>query len=271
MGRQLHFRKEEMKITKYLQILIISSLALGCAQKARGTGKESLQAGEEATKIPVSPSERKSVPEKAPKNAAEPPPKEKNEVSQLIQRYKSETPVKVKIRKRVQSPYLVKEKVSSGELKLGKGIFRLDLEKPDNSTMVLDGKNIWLETRLDPEMGGQVQVSKFAMNDTRRANAVFAILFDKRDIHDGFKLVRMTKGDGSLKTFEYEPKKPAADYKKIAISISPQKNQLVSFSYEDELENKVIYDFGKTEFKAKVKKWQLEYTPPKGVKPSEFN
>lgn len=189
----------------------------------------------------------------------------------MIQRYKSETPVKVKIRKRVQSPYLVKEKVSSGELKLDKGIFRLDLEKPDNSTMVLDGKNIWLETRLDPEMGGQVQVSKFAMNDTRRANAVFAILFDDRDINEGFELVYIDRTDGEAKRFEYEPKTPASDYKKIAIVISKKKNQLVSFSYEDELENKVIYDFGKTEFKAKVKKWQLEYTPPKGVKPSEFN
>ncbi len=255
-----------MKIYKYLHVFMISSLVLGCAPKASGSGQEALKAGERATKIPVKTSAKPQQEQAKPSSSVETPV-----VSKLIQRYKTEIPVKVKIRKRVRSPYLVKEKVSSGELKLGEGIFRMDLDKPDSSIMVLDGKNIWLETRLDPSMGGEVQVSRFTMNDTRRANAVFAILFDGRDIQEGFRLQSITDNKDDTKTFVYEPKKPAADYKKIAISISTNKKQLVSFSYEDDLENQVIYDFGKTEFKAKIKKWQLEYTPPKGVKPSEFN
>lgn len=258
-----------MKITKYLQMLIVSAMVLGCASTASGTGEDSLAAGEVAKKIPVKSSSKDSANGK--QGPSKTPSTKTTEVARLIQRYKLEAPVKVKIRKRVRSPYLVKEKVSSGVLKLGKGIFRLDLEKPDNSTMVLDGRNIWLETRLDPSMGGEIQVSRFAMNDTRRGNAVFAILFNDHDIQEGFNLTAVKPGKGKSKTFEYEPKKPAADYKKISISISSDKKQLVSFSYEDDLENQVIYDFGQTEFKAKIKKWQLEYTPPKGVKPSEFN
>lgn len=258
---------------KYFHIVTLFFLVLGCAHSADGkpgkapakTASEVLQAGESATEVTTKSSAKSR--KEAQKSEAKTPT---SEVEALIWRYKLEAPVKVKIRKRIQSPYLTKEKVSSGELKLGKNIFRLDLEKPDNSTMVLDGKNIWVEQRLDADMGGEIQVSKFSMNETRRANAIFAVLFDNSQLEEGFKLVSVNSDDKKGKTFVYEPKKQAVDYKQLSISISPEKKQLVSFSYEDELENKVIYDFGKTTFKAKLKKWQLEYTPPRGVKPSEF-
>ncbi|MCB0407246.1 MAG: outer membrane lipoprotein carrier protein LolA [Bdellovibrionales bacterium] len=252
---------------KYFQALIVIFLAVGCASSKGREGQKKLTATAAAK-----PSAKELSKPKATLEEKKQPTKDRPDsaVVTLIKKYKSESPVSVKIRKRVQSPYLTKEKVSSGVLKLDKDLFRLDLEKPDASTMVLDGKNIWVETRLDPAMGGEVQVSKFALDDTRRANAVFAVLFDGENGLEGFELKKINQPSVELKEFIYQPKKEAVDYKTVAITISKKGDVLKSFSYEDELENKVIYDFGTTTFKAKIKRWELEYTPPKGVKPSEF-
>lgn len=238
-------------------LIVIFCLLLGCGHsQAKKTGSDRV----------ASSSEDKKKPEKTKASQASQPQKKDQAVMQLIAKYKEQTPVEVKIRKRVLSPYLMKEKVSEGVLKIGKGIFRLDLEKPDHSIMVLDGKNIWLESR----MGAEIQVSKFLLNETRRANAIFAVLFDSNGLVKGFRLSKVNKKPDGSKEFIYKPQKKAIDYTEISIQILPKEEKLLSFSYQDELENVVVYDFGKTNFKSKIGRWQLEYTPPKGVKPNVF-
>lgn len=253
-----------------LRVLSVALFAMGCAQ-AETKADKAAPAPQEVVKVPPvkepSPAPAPADKKARPKSVAKGPDAE---VLNLLGEYRSRVPVAIKIRKRVISPYLAKEKVSEGELQWTNKLFRLELASPENSTLVVDEKNIWVENRLEKELGGKTQVSRFPLHETRRANAIFAILFDEKSLSDGFRLAGQEKNKLGHVVYTYTPLKPAEDYTEIKISVQKSENRMVQFAYKDALENEVIYDFGETRFEAPIKKWQLEYTPPRGVKINEF-
>src|SRR6185437_9749016 len=78
----------------------------------------------------------------------------------ILKRYQQASAVKVELKKSVKLALLDEEKNSDGELLLSKGRMRLEITKPDPSTVIVNKNLIWIISPTTEELGGKTQVMK---------------------------------------------------------------------------------------------------------------
>src|SRR4051812_1068293 len=78
------------------------------------------------------------------------------DVESVLNRYRAAKAIQAKVKKTVTQEVMGTNNESEGMFYFSKGKLRLDIEKPEKSVLVYDGKNIWLESRLDEKT---IQVS----------------------------------------------------------------------------------------------------------------
>jgi len=191
-------------------------------------------------------------------------------VKQLLKKYKEKGPIQIKLRKKLKSPYKVKESVSEGTLMIKGQKLRLEMNKPDHSVVVVDGKHVWIQQETMGLEKAQVLVTKFPINNRVKAEAVLSLLFNKESNLEAFNFMKYQKDD-EREIFTFVPKSAGAEYENIEIAIKNKEGRILSLSYEDSLENQVTYDFGVTTFEAKLKDKEFRYEPPKGAEVDDLS
>lgn len=201
-----------------------------------------------------------------PLRAKEAPPAfSTKEVERVLESLRKADSVEAKIEKTVEQELLGPTKTSRGTFYFSKGKLRLEITEPDQSTLVYDGKIVWVEDHFDEDT---VNVSKIKSAQLKRTDSLLAALFDgKRNVLKSFKAVKV-KDSADGKVFIFKPKdKKTTDVTRLELTVKDRK--LAGVSYKDSMENTVTLKF--TDFKeGSVPKSKFSYQPPKGATISVF-
>lgn len=190
------------------------------------------------------------------------PAKSVQELEHVLKSYREAPAITAKVQKTVANEFMGNEKISKGMFYFAKGKMRMDIQPPEHSTVVYDGKHIWLESRVE----NNIEVLKVRSNKLKKTDSLLAALFEQKDVLRGFKHLK-TEGKGSEKTYSFVPKKKGSS-EVSALQVSIKSKQLTKISYTDQMENKVTLDFSDVKH-GKVSSDKFAYHPPKGARITE--
>jgi outer membrane lipoprotein-sorting protein len=186
------------------------------------------------------------------------------DVDSVLARYRSARAIQAKVKKTVTQELMGTTNESEGRFYFSKGKLRLDITKPEKSVLVYDGKNIWLESRLDES---HVQVSHMKAGALKRTDSLMAALFDRKDALKKFTLVNSSEKDGE-KTYVFQPKdKKSTEVRALEVALKGK--DIRRIQYKDQMENTVNFEFLDLS-KDDVPLAKFEYKPPKGASISEM-
>lgn len=193
-----------------------------------------------------------------------------DEINQALKPFRAAAGVTLGIKKKTVSQLLGREKISKGTLSYRKGKVRIEMESPEASLLIMDGKTIWLETQLDKEFGGTVQVSKTKMGPIKKSNTLLASIFDNQRLTKEYKLVER-KEIGEELRLSLEPRKPeGTEIQQLVLWLSSGDRRLKKLVYVDDRENEVTLELEKPKRLEGDLKKIFNYSPPEGAEVTEF-
>lgn len=187
------------------------------------------------------------------------------DVETVLAAYRKAPAIQAKVKKTVVQETMGTENTSTGEFFFSKGKLRLDFTEPEKTSLVYDGKFVWLESRLDDQ---NIQVTKMRTNELKRSKSVLTALFEKKDVLRNFKMVKAAEEKGS-KNYFFEPKKKKTDDEIQLLQVVLKNKELERISYKDQLENTVSFDFSDLT-KGKVPAAKFSYKIPKNAQVTEI-
>lgn len=185
------------------------------------------------------------------------------EVDVVLAKYRKAKAIKAKVKKTVVQEVMGSESESHGNFYFSKGKLRLDILEPEKTTLVYDGKFVWLESRMDK----LVAVTKIATDGLKKSDSLLAALFEKKEILKTFKLISK-KAEGESKVYAFEPKDKAKTEVQY-LELSLKGSDLGRVTYRDQVENKVSFEFEKL-IRASVAASKFKYKPPQGAQVTEI-
>ena len=181
------------------------------------------------------------------------------EVDAAMAAYRKAPAVEARVKKTIHQEVMNTKNESEGRFYFSKGKLRLDFDRPERSTLVYDGRTVWLESRLDDK---HVQVSRVKSGALRKSNSLMAALFDNKDALKAFRLLTRKEEHGLTK-FAFEPRdRKATEVRSLEIALDHQ--ALSAITYRDEMENKVEFQFKDVRL-GPVAAAKFKYQPPKGA------
>jgi chaperone LolA len=192
-------------------------------------------------------------------------------IKKVVQKYQSAQGTKSIIQRTIKITMLDQTKSSSGELSLSKGRLRMEINSPDETTVVYDKKLVWVVTPTPKELGGKLQVLKIKTSDIDKQNqAPIALLLGDQNAWNLFKVKSQKKTGDLLNVVLTKKKKSDVGVQGIELEVNVKDSTIQSLAYSDELENQTKFDFSKTDFSAKLPNSLFTYTPPTGAEVTEF-
>lgn len=187
-----------------------------------------------------------------------------SDLANVLDKYRHSKSVISNIVKEVNLSLLEQTQVSQGKFYFSKGRLRIEFNEPDNTLLVINGKNIWIEKRLPKEFSGPAQVIQItAGKDKKKLQGPLSILLGHKKALSDFKVTKKVSGRRLI--FQLIPKDKKEYANLVNIEIAVEKASLKSFSYWDDLENKTSYRFSQTVFNREIPKSQFLYSPPKNA------
>lgn len=185
-------------------------------------------------------------------------------VERVLAKYRSGKAVQARVKKVVKQELMGTSTTSEGRFYFAKGRLRMDMEKPEKSILVYDGKNIWLEARLDDS---HIQVSHLKSGELKKSDSILAALFDRKDVLKKFKLLSVTERTGQT-VYAFEPKvKKETEIQSLEVALKDQ--DISRVTYKDQMENQVDFEFAEVS-RQPVHTEKFKYTPPKGASVTEL-
>jgi outer membrane lipoprotein-sorting protein len=180
-------------------------------------------------------------------------------VEAVMAAYRAAPAIEAHVKKVVHQEVMGTKSESEGQFYFSKGKLRLDFTKPERSTLVYDGRTIWLESRLDDK---HIQVSRVKSGSLRKSNSLLAALFDRRDALKGFKLVKRSEAHGLIR-YEYQPRDvKATEVRRLEVTLVNK--DIHSIMYKDQMENQVDFVFQDLK-RGPVAPAKFNYHPPRGA------
>ncbi|MFN8846625.1 MAG: LolA family protein [Bdellovibrionales bacterium] len=175
--------------------------------------------------------------------------------------------VVLEIEKTTKSELMGTESKSEGTIFVSSNRFRWDTSRPEESSIIYDGKTIW--TIQIPPKGFKMpaQVTKMKLTPKSEGQIFLSSLFNS-DLKNQFKSKKTTK-EKVNKRFYLEPTQKNQMTHALEILVS-QDGSLKEIAYNDEIENRISVSISKIEKKSKIPKHLFNYTPPKGAQVSEL-
>jgi outer membrane lipoprotein-sorting protein len=193
-------------------------------------------------------------------------------VQSIVRTYNRSSGVKMKVKKTSELALLNETRRSEGGLFFSKGQLRLELKKPEETTVVYNSSGIWVETVTEGFDGPSAHVMKITSKELRKqAKAPLAFLLKDPAAWNRFNVAKTEKqDDGTVVTLK--PKKAAdlPEIKTLIVGFDQKKKTLLKISYSDEMDNVVTYSFSETEFDQKFATGRFNYQPPKGAEVVNF-
>jgi outer membrane lipoprotein-sorting protein len=190
----------------------------------------------------------------------------------LLRRYQLAKAVKVELKKTVKLALLDEEKNSEGNLILSNGRLKLEILKPEPSTVIVNKNLIWVISPTSKDLGGKTQVMKISSSSLKKqAKAPLAILIGRPSAWDQFKVESKTEDENTAK-YVLKPKDPKEMNEMVVLKITVDKKnvELRDLSYSDDLDNETRFDFKAADFKVDIKDDAFDYVPPKNAELTEY-
>lgn len=181
------------------------------------------------------------------------------DVDAVLNKYRKAEAFKAKVKKTTANELIGNESTGEGKFYFSKGKLRLEIGEPENTTVVYDGKTIWMETRLDE---GTVNVMKIKSGQLQKNDTLLASLFEKKDLLQTFAMTKANEENG-LKVYLFEPKKRIKTEVR-ALEIALEGKDLQRVTYKDDRENRVSFEFKDLE-RGSVPAARFKYHPPNGA------
>jgi outer membrane lipoprotein carrier protein len=185
------------------------------------------------------------------------------DLEKVLTAYRSAKALQANVTKTVDQETLGTSTKSEGQFYFSKGKLRLEMNEPEKTLLVYDGKTVWFESRVDEE---HIVVTKIKSKDLTKGNSLLAGLFDKKNVLQSFKL-KSSKKDGKGEAFHFDAKDKKADVQKLDILLKGK--DLKTISYKDSVENRVTLDFSNMK-KGKVNTDKFTYKAPKHAEVQEL-
>lgn len=186
------------------------------------------------------------------------------DVDGVFAKYRKAGGFQADVKKTVAQEVLGIETAAQGRFYFGKGKVRLEMDEPENSTLVFDGKTVWMESRLDAET---IEVTKIKSGNLKKSDSIWTALFDKKTLAKSFKL-KSAKKSGDMIVYTFLPR----DLKKTEVrllEVGLADGEMKRVAYKDDRENRVQFDFDKL-VKEPAKAELFAYKPPKGATVTEL-
>ncbi len=188
----------------------------------------------------------------------------KSPLKAVLGRFQKAKGVTSEIEKQTEMPLLNEKKSVSGMLYFSKNKFRLDLKDDENTTVVFDGKTLWLATRFEDMWN----VLKTNAPSLKRSNSILATLLGDAKALDQLKVMSV-RIDENRRIFELNPKNlNGVDFENLLITIDDV--ELISVKYSDSLHNQIKYIFKNTDYKSSISPEKLHFTLPKKAEVTVF-
>lgn len=186
------------------------------------------------------------------------------DVDQVFAKYRKAGGFQSDVKKTVTQEVLGTETSSSGKFYFSGGKVRLQMEEPENTTLVFDGKVVWMESRLDADT---VQVTKIKSGNLKKSDSIWTTLFDRKNLAKAFTL-KSAKKDGDARIYTFIPRnKKSTEVRQLDIGVKD--GELTRIAYKDDRENRVQFDFDNLT-KKPGKADLFAYHPPKGATITEM-
>jgi len=178
--------------------------------------------------------------------------------------------VQMKVDKEVTQAILEKTKSYSGDIAIGpKGLFKMDISTPEKSSLIMDGKNIWVVDYPVDEAQNKVQILHSKARKKLKKQAFLGSLLSDGKLLKNFKVDDQTSSKDETK-FKLIPKEKDLEIQRIELSVDSHDKLITGLTYWDQLGNKTELKFSKQEFKPEVPKDFFKFEPPKDSSISEL-
>lgn len=184
----------------------------------------------------------------------------KNTLADVAAKYRKSNLVTIQLVKTVKSTLLGKETKYKGTVYLATNKFRLNIDEPDKSQIIFDGKTIWNVQFPPKELPGPVQVAKSKLDKNSKKQILLSTLIAKDGIKENFKITKEEKLDEGMK-FSLVPLKGELNIKSLDVTV--KNNKISSINYADDVGNTTTFVFEKTEFSSKPSSQLFKYKVPK--------
>ncbi len=162
--------------------------------------------------------------------------------------------------KSVESALIGKKTTYTGEIFLSQGKFRWDTKTPEKSTLLFDGKILWvIEDRF---------VTKTQLKKNLKSQTLTAILMSPKSLKKKFDLVEKTNSPSEI-AFSLKPKAKDLSVNDIVITMDAASHSLKQISYND-YDVKTVIDFQNIEKLKKIEKSYFVYKPKPGDQVTEM-
>jgi len=155
---------------------------------------------------------------------------------------------------------------------LSSGRLRLEITKPEPSTVIVNKTLIWVISPTTKDLGGKTQVMKISSKNLKeQAKAPLAILMGRPKAWDQFSVQSKTEDENSVK-YVLKPKNPKEMNEMVVLKLTVDKKniELRDLSYSDDLDNETRFDFKTADFKADVADKEFDYVVPKNAELTEY-
>ncbi len=188
-----------------------------------------------------------------------------NHLQSVEKAYRDAKTVSMKVNKTIRMELLQKETKSKGKMVIKKGgLLRWDVEGPEKSLVLMDGKVIWMVTYpSDPEE----KVSVIKANNPKKSqpHAVIAFLMGKGKISDEFKVLSEKKQGADLVEISLKAKQEEAQIPVLTLVVHAKKNTIESVTYQDAMGNETELSFSDIEFDKELGEKTFQFSPPENA------
>ncbi len=189
-----------------------------------------------------------------------------NQLLQSLATFRARQGGQVELKKTSQNHLIGKESQSNGHLYFKLGKFRIDFEKPEPSTLIMDGKVIWYEVKFGADSGGKTIVNKIRAKSLNKSQSLWTAILNDGEALDSFQLIEKTSA-ADLATFRLKPKHES-EIQELKVVTTQKDKRVIEIAYTDDRENEVRFELGAIQ--ALKKETQFKYTPPSGAEVTEF-
>lgn len=184
----------------------------------------------------------------------------------IDKRYQAAKSIAMDLDKTLLLGLLGKERKSKGRLLLSKGKMRMEIESPEKSVIVVDGKMLWVADYPPAEFkNAAVQVLKGKLDSKTGVQQSFVGLLTRGGILKHFKVTGVQKDDKQRNVYFLTPAKQSFEFKRAQITATPDGKAIAELKYWDERDNETRYQFSNVKFDGSLPPKSFEFVPPENA------
>lgn len=187
-------------------------------------------------------------------------------LKEIDKRYQEASSIAMDVDKTLSLGLLGKEKKSKGRLLLSKGRMRMEIDSPDKSIVVVDGKTLWIADYPSAEFkDASVQVLKGPLDSKKGAQRSFVSLLTRGGILKHFKIVGAQKDDEGRDVYFLVPNAQSFEFKRAQLTASGDGRSIAELRYWDERDNETRLRFSNVKFDVRAPAKSFEFVPPENA------